>query len=241
MTRHTYTIPLALAFLASCTGTETGNPFSHELGVAGRTTDASVAALGTSEGGAAIDAAWMGLGEVALFPAGACGDDSAAETVVPGPVAVELVEGLAPSGVDLGHTGYCRVEVVLLPASPPLPVGAPAELGGSTVVVEGRRPDGTPFEIVSEASPVLEVRGAMDRFDAHEAMVVSLDFARWLEGVDLAGAVVSPDGTVRVNAVDNHDLLGVFDANLTSSLAIHRDGDADGHVGHDDEVLAGHP
>lgn len=224
-----------------CTsGTETGNPLTAELSVSAHTTDPAIATLGTGVG-IVVDAVWASLGDVTFFPAGACTDVGASEIVIP-PTAGELVSGIGATSFTPERSSYCRVEVPFHPGAP-IPEGAPAELDGNTIVVSGTRADGTAFRIVTGMILRAEIRGPMDQFGVDETrrqLVVALDVATWLSGIDFTTLVAEADGTILIDAAHNTDALTVFETNALRSADLYHDANGNGHVDSGEEQIAVH-
>ena len=228
--------------LVACTsGTETGNPLTAELSVAAHSTDPD--AVGVAAGsGVVVDQAWVALSDIRFWPAGACDVDAAAEVALAGPAVAELVAGLSFAEFAPMSDAYCLVEVPFHPV-PTLPETAPPELAGNSIVVTGMRADGVPFRIVSAMVLRLGIRGPMDRFEVNESqrvLVVGLDVATWLAGVDLASLTPQPDGTVLVDATHDAATLAAFETNVLASADLFHDANEDGHVSSGEERVAIH-
>lgn len=238
--RRARTSAIFAALLASCTGTETGNPYTAELSASAYSRDPGIAVGAGS--GVVVESAWIALDAVRFFPETSCTDAAHAEDALSAPLAIELVAGASPGAFELTHARYCRAEVRVHPVAA-LPAGAPPELEGQTIVARGTRADGTAFVVVSGAVPVIDLQptaGAIDVAAAAGPLLLAFDMAEWLAGVDLAGATVSPDGIVHVDASSNAALLSIFDANVARSGQLFDDAAGDGHVDTSDPVLASH-
>ena len=188
--------------------------------------DTNVASVRGPETGIRIDEAWVSVGEVEFELAAECDRDLEVEFTLP-PRAVDLAS-VAPEvePLDLPGDDYCRVEFSLAPPQLPLPVGAPAELQGHTIVLIGSTEDGTPFELVSAAEFELEVRpggGFIVPGDALRRFVLSFDAATWLGGAGLESGSTAADGVIHVSDAQNEAILDAFEERLEGSADLVND------------------
>jgi hypothetical protein len=237
-------VMVALAVIATaCTVTETGNPpFAGQMALTADTSDPDVVGLGGGTGAAIVEEAWVGIGDIRFVRAVVCDAPGETEVDVPGPVIAELVAEPAVVSVELAGDDYCRVRVPLDRVGA-LPSGAPPDLVDRSVVLLGRRSDGTPFRIASRIERESDVRSRGAPFELSEglrAVVLAFDLALWLEDVDLGTATVDADGTIRVDDDTNRDLLDAFEASAERALRLFRDTDQDGVLDPEDrtELLA---
>jgi hypothetical protein len=178
-----------------------------------------------------IDALWIGLQDARLRPATACkGAD--AKVVVPGPFTVELVKRQATTTETKREVGrYCMFEVQLR-RTRGRATGAPSELKGASIVIEGRRNDGLPFTIRSRLDIALALRaGDLEGFAIPEGgarWIAGIDVARWLEDIDIGDATAdSPRGRVVIDEKSNPELLAKFNANVEHGFALFEDRNGD--------------
>jgi hypothetical protein len=233
-------VAIVVACISCTSGTETGNPLTAELSVGAHSTDPSVAALAAGDG-VVVESAWVALGDIIFFPVGSCDDAMAAEVAFRGPTAVDLVRSVPFQSFEPTQATYCGVEIPLHPI-PSIPEVAPPELDGGTMVVTGRRADGTPFRIVSAMVLRLQIRGPMDSFDVEAAPVLlaALDVALWFAGIDLDALAAEPDGTIAIDASRNAATLELFETNVLHSADLHHDVNRNGHVDPGEERVAVH-
>ncbi len=235
---------LALAGLAAagCTGTETGNPFQVELRADAHSSDPAAIAVG--EGGAVVvSQAWLALDPIAWFPDFDC-IGSAASDMPDFGTADHAAAGAVLEEFELVEGHYCRARLPFVPASAPLPGGAPAELEGASVFIAGEVvASGTPFRLVSRLERTIDVRAVGGQSFALQAdqpaLFLGFDVATWFAGVDLAGAELDGDGVAVIDDASNPDLLSAFEGDLAAGIELYRDLDRDGSVDSpDDELLA---
>jgi len=186
----------------------------------------------TSSAKTRIDAVWIGFQDARLRPSTACkGAD--AKAVVAGSFTVELVKHYATTTeTKLEIARYCAFEVQLR-RTKGRATGAPSELKGASIVVEGRRSDGVRFTIRSRLDTALALRAAdLEGFaipDGGAHWIAGVDIARWLESVDLLE--VAADGsrgrTVVIDEKSNTELLSRFNANIERGVALFEDRNGD--------------
>lgn len=244
--RITRLLSLATAALAaSCTVTETGNPpLRAQMALTAETSDPSVVSIGggASPSALIVHSAWIGVGDIRFVRAEICDVPGETEIDVPGPIVADVTGAPYVVELELDADDYCRVRVPLDRVEA-VPTGAPAELLDHSIVITGERADGTPFRIASRIEREADIRARTAPFaldEAQRAVVLAFDFALWLGGIDLAAAVVSPDGTIVVDEDDNRDVLDAFEANADRALRLFRDIDEDGALDVDEraELLA---
>ena len=232
-----------------CEGTEVGNPVEQTpLTLLARSSDEGRVQLGAEPGGDAgsatavgIDALWVVLGDLRFVMDEDCASDRDTRITVRGPIVADLSAGPTELDALLADGAYCRVRVPLARAQADdlADDRAPDALDGQSVLLEGRRPDGTAFSILSRIKRELELRTRGEPFTlerASRAMILSLDVAAWLDGVDLDGAVPDASGTVVIDEAHDRARLAAFEDNLAASLRLYRDLDEDGTL--DDRELS---
>lgn len=232
----TTTIPILcpLALVASCSGTEVGNPStdSNMDFALYNTPAASLREASTLAGEGAIIQAWVAVERVRLRSAADC--SGGAEAELAGPIAVDLLRpGSAPElvGFALPATDYCRIEIKWNAFSSGLPARAPTELTDASFFLEGTREDGTPFVLRSRRNDELRLEaigGAFAVADDSGTLFVGMDSALLLAGVNLAGADVNADGTIYIDDNANRDLLEAFEASLEAATRLYEDSDGNG-------------
>jgi hypothetical protein len=190
-----------------------------------------------------IDAIWIALQDARVWPRTSC-KRSSAKAVISGTFTAELisklVHGSAPAELDLGR--YCAFEVQLRRSRGKV-AGAPADLRGASIVIEGRRADGAQFVLRArlETAPLLRAN-ELEGFtvgDARTSWIVGVDVARWLSGVDLGSAETTADGEdrkVRIDDKTNAELLDRFNANVAGGFALFADRNADRNLDPDERA-----
>lgn len=212
-----------VALLAlGCAGTETGNPsFTGQISEAALASQPSVAAIGSSQGGAGVTTLWIAFGDLALAR---CTSGAQPEVFAPAPN-VENLLAPAPRTVALHGSSFCGLDPSLVPATSPLPSGAPSDLAGATLVVGGQRADGVPFLLVGNTTEPLSIadpHGFSVDTGAH-ALLLGVDVSALFASVDLASATTSSDGTIHITTNDNSALLHTATQNLPGALGLYED------------------
>ena len=249
---------LVVALVAGgCTGTDVGNPrVDIDVSLYDSTTSQVASEAGASAAvspgaravpaGFTIDQAWVAIDRIRLRDAADC--DGSSEIELEGPFAIDM---LAPDAlaalrdVEVPALGYCRFELRWSPFDEPVPGGVPAEIADASLLLLGERGDGTPVILRSERNDELRLDARDGSFTIDETtpgLVVGLDAAVVLDGLDIDGAVVSGDGTIRIESGSNDDLLSRFDRNLADAVKLFDDDDGDGLLGRgefdEDDILA---
>ena len=234
------TARIALAFtfaiLASaCNVTETGNPpFAARMALTSHSSDPATTAIAPGIGSRfTVTSAWVSIGDIRFVRAAICDVPGETEIDVPGPRVHDLA--LAPVPIDFTIAGddYCRVRVPLARTAAPLPAGAPPELDDASIVIVGRRVDGTVVLVRSRRTPEVDTRSRGAPFalsEAANAVLLSFDVARWLAGVDVDAATIGTDGRAVIDDSQNRAQLDAFEANVEAALALYRDLDGNGQL-----------
>jgi hypothetical protein len=179
-----------------------------------------------------IGAVWLGLQDARLRPVVACkGADT--RTIVAGAFTVELVKRSGTTTeTPLEIARYCTFEVQLR-RTKGRASGAPNELKGASIIVEGRRSDGVQFTIRSRLESAIALRAVdLEGFaiaDAGARWIAGVDVARWLESIDLLEAAIDGERgrTVVIDDKSNPELLARFNANVEHGLALFEDRNGD--------------
>lgn len=230
---------LCLIFAAfGCnSGTETGNPsLTGSLSYTGYSS--APADYGVGEPGqiARVDAAWFELDRVSSED---CASGNAFE-IAPLGVGDHAAGNHNVLSFEANAGAVCGLKVPFLEVEA-APSGAPSALSGHTLLLRGALADGTPFTIISDARPTVELLAVDGSFElaADDAdLLLAFDFAAWLKDVDFGAAARNADDEIVITSRENSELLAVFDARVASGIALYRDRDADGVVDRDPELLA---
>jgi hypothetical protein len=223
-----------LGLATACTGTETGNPsLRGQMGFAGKSSMALQVGLPGDGAPVEVVALHAYVASVNFVSADDCetGAEGVVELVGVGPVDLLLPEDNVRE-LDVRQDAYCAADLVLSAA----PIeGVPADLAGRSLVLRGRRADGTPF-VWSTAAGIsvnLPVLDALFLIDAeHADHVLTLDVARMLSPMALDSAVVGGDGVAHLDAPENAMIGAMLNNSVGPATTLHRDPDGDGR--HDD-------
>jgi hypothetical protein len=107
----------------------------------------------------------------------------------------------------------------------------------NSIMLAGELADGTPFTLLSAATPRVRLSADAGSFSISENQaqtLIAFDVAQWLTDLDWARATRA-EGAIRISADDNPALLAQFESNLARGIALFRDADGDGKV--DDSPL----
>lgn len=224
------------ALLSSCSGEpgtiiDVGNPTD------GKTTAAISFELRQPENPlVVIESVWFTAERFRLIDADGCSNDAPAdqEAAEALEVAAEARSRAISFEKDAGD--YCVLGLLLDADSvASIPDGAPAELGGASLVLLGKRAiDDAPVKVVLDVSDKmrLEAVGGSFAIDGREttSLVVSLDAASWFDAETLDAAVLDADDALVVDAQHNAPVLAKFIEGMRSDITLLLDDDGDGEL-----------
>lgn len=207
---------LWLLVMLGCGVTETGNPVPADVTVQARSSSPDRVDVGAPAGVTSVEEAWLAIDRIRFVRGTVCDGPGEQEIDADGPF-VRDAAALVPDPIaaTLPPDAYCRVRLRLEPAED---VGeGPTELRDHTLYVSGVRSDGVPWVFRSREDFDLDVRSVepIPFEEATDALVVSLDVARWLEAIDL-DTVAPADGVVRIEAGSNDGLRIALEEQLAS-------------------------
>jgi hypothetical protein len=159
------------------------------------------------------------------------------ESVATG-VIVDLVAGAAVE-YRLPDERFCAITSTFVPAKHPLPTGAPIELSGRSMLIQGRRADGARFTIASELTPILRLQSSADLpLGSYPTdFVLSFDVAAAFAGMNLQLATAD-ESVVKLDNVTNETLLAELEEQMFEALTLHVDADSDARVGPSEPMIA---
>lgn len=222
--------------MLSCTGTDVGNPvvdMDFALYDSDESTAAAKSRLTVAPAGLIVDTAWVTVERIRLRPADDC--EGGARDEFLGPFVVDmLAPGPTPALTDLevSAASYCRVEF-RWDALRDEATGAPDELLNASILLQGRRADGTRFILRSERGDEMRLdarNGSFTVDDLTSALFVTFDVQDLFDGIDIDGADVGGNNTIRIEDGENDDLLAIFDDNLADAAKLFDDKDGDGEL-----------
>jgi len=223
-------------------GTETGNPsFTAELSYTAYSSAPAIVGVHTAASRARVESAWLDLDRVALSTAGSCALAAPTQIKVPA-----LGVGDHASGVhhftrfEVDPSAFCALDLPFVQApGTPVESGEPPSLEQHSIMIAGALPDGTPFTVLSAATPTLHLVAEQGSFEMgmnNAQMLITFDLAAWLD-LDFDSATRSA-GEIVISADQNPLLLAQFESNLASGVALYRDRDGDGTLDVSPERLA---
>ena len=194
----------------------------------------------TTSGGVRVDAIWMAVNDVRFVPATNC-EESETEIDVEGPFVADLVGsgilGGAPQFPVSGEV-FCELRVGFreLEVAPP---GAPSELVGRSIRVEGERADGVAFVVSSKLSERVELEASDEAGftlpAGNNPLFIAFEIGSWMDALALDALGTDP---IVVDDTENTDRLSSFEDAVKDSIRLLRDGDEDGELD-PDEAEAG--
>lgn len=216
-------------------GTETGNPpVQAELSYTAYSSMPSSISVREPSSQAVVESAWLDLDSVSLIRAGSCAQVEPNALAVPALGIGDHAAGEHNATVFFVEPGnYCALELPFTLAPPgQVRNGVPPELARHSIMLAGALSDGTPFTLLSAATPRVRLSADSDSFEispnAARTLIV-FDVAEWLADLDWATAT-RVDGELRISADDNPALLARFESNLARGIALYRDADGDGKL-----------
>jgi len=228
---------LMLCLLAGgcSSGTETGNPpFQAELSY--RAISSAAVLIGVRDPGsqAVVESVWLDLDTVALISAGHCAQAAPMEVSVPALGIGDHATGQHNwTQFELAAHEFCALDLPFARAAHgEIRNGVPPALEEHSVMLSGVLADGTPFTLLSAATPTVRLRADAESFEisAEQAKtLITFDVATWIANIDWANAT-RVDGAIDISANDNPALLAQFESNLARGVALYRDADGDGNL-----------
>lgn len=224
------------ALVSSCIGgTETGNPpFQAELSYTAYSSAPSLIGVREPGGQAVVESAWLDLGTVMLLGAGNCSRPESSALSLPALGIGDHASGQHnATRFELTAGEYCALDLAFELASPSaIQSDVPADLERHSIMLAGELADGTPFTLLSAATPRVRLSADARNFAITEKQpqtLIAFDVAQWLTNLDWAEAT-RVDGAIRISADDNPALLAQFESNLGRGIALYRDADGNGKL-----------
>ncbi len=217
--------------LAGCVGTDVGNPQDEsaevELDVKGY--DGSDPNALTLPSGLRIDSAWISLSQFEFRQANAC---TTSGDVVEQPILVDLISNQTATDRPLFSIpagDYCRLDAGFVPWSTDVPEGAPSDIAGYSVVIEGARADGTEFTVRSDMDMALQLNAQNGAFGLEigaQSLIIGFAVDEWFNETAL-DAIDAGGSEIVINPSNNPAIYGQFNAALRRSGRLFRDANAD--------------
>jgi hypothetical protein len=237
-------LALALVPVACSGGTETGNPsFAGALSYTGYSSKSDVVVGDTGTAArVTVGRAFLSLGDVTLSRGRDCAPGTLEQARVPALGVGDHAIGAHNFTLFEATAGtYCSAQLPLTHVASAEQLGsAPPELEGHSILLAARLEDGTFVRILSAATPRLNLvpdRASFELGDGEPDLLMTFDFAAWLDDLDFEGAT-RVEGSIEVSERVNPELLAVFEANLPRGVALYRDRDGDGRLDQNPERLA---
>jgi len=236
--RSTYRVfAVALAALApGCgSGTETGNPsFQAELSYSAYSSAPQLIGVRDLGNQVVVDSVWLDLDAVRLVEAGQCAATDPAAVSVPALGIGDHASGRHnATQFALPRGEYCALDLPLLRAPrDQIEGGVPQELERHSIMLAGSLADGTPFTLLSAATPTVRLTADSGSFELSRTQaetLITFDVAIWLADLDWANAT-RVGGAIAISTQENVALLAGFESNLARGIALYRDADGDGKL-----------
>jgi hypothetical protein len=238
---------LVLLLSAACTGggdpatggTETGNTAAVSIRVVGYESGAAALTVGDIE----ITRAEIVLDRLRFRPFATCDDEDESDIRFDGPFIADLLNpaplaGLEDISVPSGL--YCRIELTFKKLEDDAGGG---DLAGRSILIQGERSDGVPFEMTTEVDEEFELENETTGFeiaatDDLRIFFIAFDLGRWFDGVDLFAAEVTGSGPGAVILIDdgnNEPIQEQIEENLKHSADLFEDADDDEQLDPEEE------
>jgi uncharacterized protein YceK len=242
---------------SSTGGTETGNTTAVSIRVIGYQSS-QLAALdlpALTVGALEVDTAFVVLDRLRFRPLSACQDgaedEGAEEFELGGPFVVDLqnpgaISGLEEVSIPTGR--YCRIDLVLKKLEGTLPAGIdPSDpIVNRSILVEGRRQDGIPFQMTTEIDEEFELTNEVTGFSIEsssnsQVFFLGFDLDQWFNGVDLMDTFieVSSGGggepIILINDTKNQNVQELIEENIKHSSDLFEDSDDNGSLDPEEE------
>ena len=196
---------LLALLLVGCGITETGNP-ELDASLFLRTTSSEPERIDVDAepGATSVESVWLSVERLRFVRSDDCDTGVEQEIEAPAEFTTDAADPLPdPIAARLPADGYCRVRMRLDAIDD---IGAaPDTLLDHALLVTGERQDGVPFQIRVEDDIDIDIRTAtpIALDEANTSLVVAIDLAVWLDGVDLDTATIDGDGVIRVDETSN--------------------------------------
>ncbi len=270
--RKIYPLLICLIWLLAACGSGQGNPATGgtEAGNAGTV---SIRVIGYQSstlaawdlpaltvGDNTIDTARIVLDRITFKPFSTCDEEEdsegAEEIRFDGPFVVDLLDPAALSGledVSIAAGRYCEITLVFKKLEDDLPEGIdPSDpIVDRSILLEGNRQDGTPFQVTTEVDEEFELENESTGFlieasSSLKVFFIAFDLDQWFVDVDLMDPDVdiSADGSgdpiILINDETNEPIQETIEENLKRSADLFEDSDDDEDLDpeEEDEPLA---
>ncbi|MGM0557953.1 MAG: hypothetical protein ACQEVA_16325 [Myxococcota bacterium] len=230
MKRLLYSLLFIGVALSGCVGTDVGNPQEPsevELDVKGYD-DSNPNAL-TLPSGLRIDSAWLSMNQFEFRRGENCGSSTG---VVEQPILVDVISNETVTERPMFTTpagDYCRFDAGFVPWSGDVPEGAPADMAGYSVLIEGARSDGTEFVVRSDMDMPLQLASQNSAFalrEGPESLLIGFALNEWFNETTLDNIEANGEQIV-IDSNSNASIYGQFNAALRRSSGLFRDENAD--------------
>lgn len=214
------------------TGTDVGNGIIISLNMTGYEAPPAAGTKGLQlSTGVVVDDLWVATSRFRFRQGADCSVDET-KVDVPGPLVADLAgQGFIGGARDINRSSgpYCRLrlEFEALKAKD-LPSGAPVELTDASVLMRGKRADGTPFVVRSKINGEYRLDAKGQPFDLPEgqnSLVIGFEIGALTSSLGLDSLSGNP---ILVDDNNNKTALQQFEIALKSSSGLFRDGNDDG-------------
>ena len=216
---------LALVLAATACGPAGGEQVSANhigrLSLSTNTSQPSVAVMAPTQAAIMVEHVWISWDALRFY---GCSGYNEAEVAPKVATDFTLGENL---DYTLPQDEFCALTSAFVPAVHPIPATAPSAFFGRSLVIEGRRADGTEFLLASEDTPVVRLQsgGEFPIGDTPVDFVVSFDVGRAFAGIDLSQATVDT-GLALLDNTNNSALLARFEQQVLNAFTLHVDQDS---------------
>lgn len=229
-------VGLALAPLVeSCratTGTDVGNGVVISLDMTGYEAPPAAGAKAIQlSSGVMVDELWVVTSRFRFHQGSDCSVDEN-EVDVLGPLVADLAgRGFVggPRDINRKSGSYCRLKLEFAPIqAKDIPAGAPMDLADASILMRGRRSDGTPFVVRSRLGGELKLDPKSATFDipqGQESLIIGFEIGAMTKALALDTLKGNP---ILVDDANNKAALQDFEAAVKAAGGLYRDGNDDG-------------
>jgi hypothetical protein len=208
-------------------GTESGNPTKLSIKIVGYQSSElqGSGSKAITVGSLNIDTAKVVLDELRFRPFSACqnGEEEVNDVLINGPFVVDLLHPTIITGLENVQVlagKYCRIELILKKLNDeevPSTVDPSDPIVNRSIIIEGKRGDGTPFSMMTEFDEEFKLENETTGFEVGPSfgvqdLIIAFDFDQWFLSLNLF------DPQVEISNDENNDPIIMIDDNSNENI-----------------------